>query len=244
MSKPYYEHGGIAIYHGDCLDVLDSLDVSAQAIVMDPPYSSGTRQATNRSASNIPKRGEKWSRAGLVWDTSFSTFGLSVFANVLFRKIKAVLADGAHVYAFIDWRQYPLLSLSVESAGLFTNNLLVWDKGVYALGGNYRSQHELIVFASHGTATPLRRHDRGNVMSCKRVSGGEHPTEKPVDLIGQILDCAPLGIVIDPFMGGGSTLIAAARNGRSAVGIEIEERYCEIAAKRLAQETLPLEASA
>ena len=236
---PYYDDGTCVIYHGDALEMMSDLAAeSCGILVTDPPYSSGTRQATDRKASGIPKRGEKWSRAGITWDTSFSAFGLSTYLNHLFRDARRVLRRAAHIYAFIDWRQYPLMVQTSEAAGLMQNNLIVWDKGVYALGTNWRSQHELIAFASNGPAEELAGHDIGNVLRCQRVSGGDHPTEKPLEIVAPLMRYGSAGIVLDPFEGSGTTLVAAKQMGRKAIGIEIEERYCEIAAKRLAQEVL------
>jgi len=243
MIKPYYEEPGITIYNADCRDILPHLE-PVDLVLTDPPYSSGTRQATDRIASNIPKRGEKWNpeRSGIIWDTSFSTFGFSVFMNWFYRQLKDRLTLGGHAYTFIDWRQYPTLTLSIESGGLMINNLIVWDKGVYALGGNYRSQHEFIVFASNGPARRLNRHDLGNVIQCKRISGSDHPTEKPIDLIKTILSYASNeeNTILDPFMGSGTTLRAAKDLGRKAIGIEIEEKYCQIAVEKLKQEVFDL----
>jgi site-specific DNA-methyltransferase (adenine-specific) len=239
--KPYYQDDLVTIYHGDALDVMRALPAgSVAACITDPPYSSGTRQANDRKASAIPKRGEKWSRAGIVWDSSYSSFGVSHLLNATLREARRVVTPGGHVYVFTDWRLYPTLALSVEWSGLFTNNLLVWAKPMYALGTNYRSQHELIVFASNGPASELTRHDVGNVLSARRTIGGDHPTEKPVDLIVQMLDASGGASVLDPFMGSGTTLVAAKTLGRRAIGIEIEERYCEIAAQRCSQEALAL----
>ena len=229
------------LHNGDCLEYMRSMpSESVDIIVTDPPYSSGTRQATNRTASNIPKRGEKWARAGVIWDTSYSTFGLSVFMNVFMNEAKRILKNGAHIYTFIDWRQYPLMTLSVEQAGLFVNNCLIWDKGVYALGGNYRSQHEFIVFASRGNARELNGHDMGNVLTAKRKSGGEHPTEKPVELLQILLQYASNegDTVFDPFMGSGSTGVAAIQTNRKFVGCEIEQKYYSLAESRIKEAVL------
>lgn len=241
IPPPYYQDDYVTIYNADCLDIMPSL-APVDCVITDPPYSSGTRQATNRTASNIPKRGEKWRRSGIIWDTSFSSFGLSVFMNTFLRTVKDCMKEGAHIYSFIDWRQYPLLTLSFEAAGLFINNMIVWDKEMYALGGNYRSQHEIIVFASRGSAKRLTRHDVGNVLKCKRIAGGEHPTEKPAALMGQIIECATEkdDVILDPFAGSGATLLAAKRLGRKAIGIEIDKNYCELASNNLRQDILPL----
>jgi site-specific DNA-methyltransferase (adenine-specific) len=118
----------------------------------------------------------------------------------------------------------------------------VWDKSHYGMGSYWRNQHENIVFASLGKPADMRDRGMGTVLRFPAVSPAArvHPTEKPVDLLRTILEATPDGPVIDPFCGSGSTLVAARDVGRAAVGIELEERYCEIAAKRLEQEVLPL----
>lgn len=123
-------------------------------------------------------------------------------------------------------------------------------RGVYPLlvdGGSFlsfigfRSQHELICHASKGVPTI---YDKGisNVLRHSRVEPVDHPSPKPVPLMGRLIEAVtpPGGMVLDPFMGSGTTLRAAATSGRQAIGIEVDERYCEIAAKRLAQGVLAL----
>ncbi len=83
-------------------------------------------------------------------------------------------------------------------------------------------------------------HAPQHIVAYNAFNGQVHPTQKPIEVMVFVLLHAPLGIVLDPFMGSGTTLVAAKRVGRGAVGVELEERYCEIAAKRLSQETLPL----
>ena len=224
------------IYNMDCLEGIKQLsDKSIDLVIIDPPYSSGTRQTANRSAGQIPKRGEKWNTAGIIWDSSFSSFGLSQFLNIFYREVKMKMKEHAHIYTFIDWRQYPLLTLSIESSGLFINNLIVWDKGMYTLGGNYRSQYELIVFGSNGTPRELNTTTTGNVLKFKRVSNGEHPTEKPIDLVKALIMFASNEneLVFDGFIGGGTTAIACKQSNRRFIGFEINPDYCKIAEKRL-----------
>ena len=220
---------------GDCLEVLPTLDDELiDMAIIDPPYSSGTRQLTNRTASQIPKRGERWSKAGVIWDSSFSSFGLSRFMNCLYKLLKHKMKESAHIYTFIDWRHYPLLTLSIESAGLFINNLIVWDKGVYSLGGNYRSQYELIVFASRGPAKSLNTTTTGNVLKYKRVTNGKHPTQKPLKLIRRLILYASNehDIILDPMAGSGTTMQACAELSRNIIAIEMKPAYCEMIKNR------------
>lgn len=221
---------------GDCLEKLEDVpNNSVDLIILDPPYSSGTRQVSNMKAGAIPKRGLKWAKSGIIWDSSFSSFGLSVFLNTFYRKIKFKLKEGAHIYTFIDWRHYPLLTNTIESSGLFINNLLVWDKEMFTLGGNYRSQYELIVFASRGAPKRLNTTTTGNVLKFKRVVNGVHPTEKSVGLLSKLILVASNAgdLVLDPFMGSGTTGIAAVKLQRKFIGIEIDPTYFEIANERI-----------
>ncbi len=208
---------------GDCIEVIKEMpDESVDLIIIDPPYSSGTRQVANRTAGSIPKRGEKWATAGIAWDSSFSSFGLSAFLNTFFRLAKRKLRQHSHIYTFIDWRHYPLLSLSQEGAGLFINNLIVWDKGSFTLGGNYRSQYELITFASKNNPKRLNTTTTGNVLKFKRVFNGQHPTEKPLDLTASLIKFSSQenDLVLDAFVGSGTTAIACKNLKRNFIGIE------------------------
>jgi DNA modification methylase len=105
------------------------------------------------------------------------------------------------------------------------------------MGQPWRNQHELIVY---GKRKPAQIVDgkRGNVLQFRRSGNTFHPTEKPVDLLRCLIANSPDATVLDPFMGSGTTLRAAKDLDRPAIGVEVDERYCEIAAKRLAQGVL------
>ncbi len=117
---------------------------------------------------------------------------------------------------------------------------LVWAKTRLGLSGSrlpWRNSHEVAwVYGDSWRAS-----DRGTVWRTSHDNGAEHPTQKPLELMQWLVEAAlPGWCVLDPFMGSGTTLVAAKNLGRKAIGIEIEERYCEIAAERLAQTVLDL----
>jgi site-specific DNA-methyltransferase (adenine-specific) len=172
-----------------------------------------------------------------------TTWGFSWFLRGVMNGIRPTLDQGAHVYVFTDWRQQPNVYGLLEATGYRVNHSLVWDKEHFGMGAYWRNQHEHIVFASWGTPQPMRNKGMGSVLRCRGVlpAARLHPTEKPVKLLRSILEAAPDGLVFDPFGGSGPTARAAKDAGRRAVICEIEERYCEIAARRLQQSVLPLE---
>jgi DNA modification methylase len=133
---------------------------------------------------------------------------------------------------------------AIESTNIRVNQMVVWDKVSYGLGNGFRAQHELICYASKGTPRVVSR-SVGNVLSFKRDENDDHPSPKPVGLIQKILEVVsqPGDLILDPFMGAGPTLRAAANLGRRAIGIELNERYCDVAARRLQQTVLPMTCS-
>jgi DNA modification methylase len=120
-----------------------------------------------------------------------------------------------------------------------TKAVLIWDKGEWPGMGDlsfpWGPSHEEIYVMGDGFCGKRM----GTVLRWDRItSNGLHPTEKPHSVMIQLIERCPIGIIVDPFMGSGSTIVAAKQLGRQAIGIEIEEKYCEIAAKRLAQKVL------
>jgi len=200
--KPYYEHAGIQIWHGDCREILPGL--KADVVVTDPPYGMGYSSG--------------WSGAEIVGD---KTVGVRDQALSALRGIPALV--------FGRWSE-------PRPDGVRAR--LVWDKGEWPGMGDLKlpwgpSDEEIYVigegFVGKRAGTVLRSNRVGAAASL-------HPTEKPIWLLARLVQACPPGTILDPFMGSGTTLVAAKLEGRKAIGIEIEEKYCEIAAKRLAQE--------
>lgn len=236
--KPYYDHAGITIYHGDALGVMASMaSASIDAIATDPPYSSGARQAAQMRSRRGMTRTTKSDGAWLATD-NLTAHGFAMLVRLLSVEGLRITRDGGHLFSFIDWRQWPVLAGAIEAAGWQLRSCLVWDKAHFGMGNGFRQQAEFILHGSRGIADNFLRHDLGTVFR-ERRKRGEHPTMKPRGVLTEILSAVPGDTVLDPFMGSGTTLRAAKDLGRRAIGIEIEERYCEIAAKRLAQEVLP-----
>ncbi len=239
--KPYYEQDGITIYHGDCRDVLPIMPANSVSVLLtDPPYASGARRDADRQVRGSMLR----ETDDIDWFShdAMTTWGYSWFLRGILTDVRRCLVRGAHLYVFSDWRQTPNVYGMLEATGYRVNQCLVWDKEHFGMGTYWRNQHENIVFASNAMPLPMINRGMGTVLSTKAVSpkARQHPTEKPVALLRRVLEAVPPGRVFDPFMGSGSTLVAAREDGRSAIGVELEERYCEIAAQRLQQSVLTL----
>ena len=241
MSAPYYADEQVTLYLGDCLDVVVELTpASVDAVITDPPYSSGGRRENSRSLRRSMNRttddaewiaGDAMSTGGFVWTM-----------RALAARCRPVLVEGGHLLAFIDWRMHGNLSGALESADYRQQPTLVWDKDRLGMGAIFRNQHEWIVHFTKGMPGEPSRRDVPNVLRVAPVRYGDHPTEKPVGLMELLASvvCPLGGTILDPFAGSGSTLVAAKRSGRSAIGVEIDEQFCEVIANRLAQQCLDL----
>ena len=209
VVKPYYEDDSVTLYHGDCREVTEWL--AADVLVTDPPYGSERTSGYGRSA--LGKRVIANDRDTTTRDAMLTAWG----------------ERPAVVFG------HPSLA---EPPGLW-NYRLVWDKRFPGLGaGPWRWQHELIYLRGRWVKAAADF----SVLSISRGAQSElrdrHPHTKPQALMTRLIDGAPEGLLADPFAGSGSTLVAAKQLGRRAIGVELEEKYCEIAARRLAQDTL------
>lgn len=212
----YYQDDLVTLYHGDCLEITEWL--AADVLVTDPPY----------GIAYVPRKGSyggKLSRRGNAIAND-SDVGVRDAALAMWGSSRPGIIFGS-------WR-------AARPAG--TNNRLIWHKQGAAPGpanAAFMLQDEEIYILGTGfrkTSPPLRSVIRTTEARSIEVARIGHPTPKPVGLMELLLDrCAKEWVIADPFVGSGSTLIAAKNLGRRAIGVELEERYCEIAAKRLAQ---------
>jgi len=220
----------------------------AQLVLTDPPYNvpiaghvSGLGRVTHREFSMA---------SGEMSPDEFTAF----LAEVM-RLLARFSQTGSIHFHFMDWRHMREILAAADSIYSEFKNLCVWAKSNAGMGSFYRSQHELVFVFKSGRAPHINnfglgekgRH-RSNVWAFPGVNtfraGREddlaaHPTVKPVQMLADaILDCSHRdGIVLDPFAGAGSTLVAAARTGRRGYGIEIDGAYVDVCIRRLEKET-------
>jgi len=232
---PYYQDAHVTIYHGDCREVLPTLG-EVCAVVTDPPY--GT-EALGRGYGRRQLAG----RADGRGHTIAGDADLSAMSDALQLAVPLVSRSG-WVVAFCAPRKRRDAEDVMADAGLTIRGEVVWDKGRPGLGYTIRYSHETAIVASvvadSRPASPLLSVLRGRRTG--EAMRDRHPHEKPVEIMARLVEfAAPVNAtVLDPFAGSGSTLRAAKDLGRTAIGIEIEERYCEIAAERCRQEVLEL----
>ena len=242
MLQPYYEADGVTIYHGDCLEVAAELETgSVDVVFTDPPYSSGARNSVQiRSRGSMRRAEGKYGRDRWIGSDNLTSHGFQMLMRLLAVECLRLTVKDGHYFSFIDWRQYPVLAGVVESAGWAIRSLLVWDKGSFGMGNGFRQQAEFCLHASHGIGDNFVRHDIGTVIKLPRPAADVHPTQKPEAFVAIALSAVPGDRVFDPFVGSGTTLVAARVAGRRAIGIDNREENCEIAAERLAQTVLTL----
>lgn len=217
LPTPYYSDDWVTIYHGDCREITEWL--CGDVMVADPPYGMSLK-------SNMG-----------------GAFGDCAIANDE--------TSEARDAALMLWGNRPALVFgrwSVKRPN-GTQMVLTWEKGNHVGMGNLAlpwkpNTEEIYVlgsgFAGHRGSSVLRHLALAGTVGRAQDGTRFHPTEKPVDLIRELILKCPPGVIVDPFMGSGTTLRAAKDLGRKAIGIELDESYCEIAAMRCAQEVLAL----
>jgi site-specific DNA-methyltransferase (adenine-specific) len=215
--KPYYADDSVTLYHGDCREVTAWLE--ADVLVTDPPYGMGYSGFGGRKGE--PRRAS--GRLTIAGD-----------ADAASRDEILALWGDRPALVFGTWR--------IERPAA-TRQVIVWDKsangpGMGALDVPWGPSHEEVYVLGSGWVGARG----GSVYRDKPFTSGDsdrpnHPTPKPTSLMERLLSHS-VGTVADPFAGSGSTLVAAKQLGRKAIGVELEERYCEIVAKRLSQGVL------
>ena len=210
--NPYYQDAVVTIYHGDCRALLAGLPNVDVALITDPPYGLGYK----------PLRGSNGSK---MWGEEVVTGDAESF-------------DPAHLLGFprlVLWGAQFYAAALPRSGGW-----IVWDKTPKGIREGFIYSHAELAWTNQGQRVRKFSLDwQGNARNSEPFL---HPTQKPEPLMRWCIEnYAQAGdLIIDPYCGSGTTLRAAKDLGRRAIGIEIEERYCEVAARRLAQEVLTI----
>ncbi len=223
LPRPYYQDDCVTLYCADCCDILPELEArSVDLILTDPPYAAAAATVTTGFARE--RWGGNWGDMSLV-----KLMAAQILEQPCLREEHQVYWFGDHLSnAVLMPYFFPRYALT---------QTIVWDKDMLGVGGSYRKQTELIIYAKTSNAPRMRKDRRDLVRMRPRYATKKHPAEKPIGLVSHFLEATPSDMILDPFAGSGSTLCAATSLGRKSIGIEIEERYCETAAERL-QETL------
>lgn len=239
MNSPYYKDDHVTIYHGDCFDILHELE-GIGAVVTDPPYSSGSAYRGDRMQRTLEKYIDTDSRnQNKLQDfTGDNRDQKSFFAwcSLWMMACRNISNSGAVMCCFSDWRQLPTITDAIQAGGWVWRNIATWHKpGIRMQRGMFSGSAEYIVFATNG---PRLDHAGcpQNVFVCKPDGEKEHIAQKPLNVLRWIMQVVPPeSIVLDPFMGSGTTLQAAKELGFKSIGIDIIEKNCEISAERCGQ---------
>jgi site-specific DNA-methyltransferase (adenine-specific) len=212
---------------GDCLEMMGEIeDGSVDLVVTDPPYrviSGGTKSNPSLSKSLGGNNGKIFLHNDIAFDA---------WLPVVYRKLKSA----AHLYVMTNFKNLFDLHRAVTAAGFDVHNLLVWRKQNFVANRWYMKNCEYVLLARKGAAFTINDPSSPTVHDYTNPVGRKlHPTEKPVDLLALYIgNSSAVGdVVLDPFMGSGTTGVAAMNIGRRFIGIERDESYFTIAEQRI-----------
>ena len=211
----------IQLFQGDCLEIMDKLieqNVKINAIITDPPY--GINLTPQRKTGKF-KNTKVLNDDSLEWIDDFVD--------------KSFLLTNNLTIVFCGWQTIDVVKKSLERKYII-KNILVWNKDWFGMGNNYRPNYELIILACKKNFT-TKSNNKSNILTYRRLSPKKmlHSCEKPIslleDLILELTD--ENDIILDTFMGSGSTGVACLNTNRKFIGIELDEKYFEIAKNRI-----------
>lgn len=247
MTGPYYTDSTVTLWHGDCRDIIPTLNLPADCVITDPPYGETSLA---------------WDRWPDGWPTIVAEAAPSMWCFGSLR----MLLDRRDEFA--AWRlSQDLIWEKHNGSGFHADRFnRVHEIVTHWYRGEWRDRWHATPTTPDATARQVRRKPRPDHLGERRQStylsedGGPrlmrsvlqvrsmhgralHPTEKPIAVLAPLIEyaCPPGGLILDPFAGSGSTAVAARLSGRRAVLVEADEGYCEVIARRLAQDVLPLD---
>lgn len=229
---------GVEVYLGDCLEVLPTLS-AVDALVTDPPYSSGGQFRSDRAqktSSKYIQTGSQTTFRGEFSGDNRDQRAFLTWSSIWFGQALRCSNPGAVACVFTDWRQLPTVTDAIQCGGWVWRNLVTWWKpGVRMQRGRFSSSAEYVVYASSGV--PMEGEESPqNVLQFAPVGGEdkEHIAEKPAALMASIIGVTvPAAHILDPFMGSGTTGVASVRMGRRFTGIEIDAHAFDTSCRKI-----------
>ena len=230
------------LHHGDALRVLADLpDASVDALITDPPYSSGGMVRGDRAGASTTAKYVTTGSAA----KDFSEFsgdnrdqrGYQYWLALWLSECHRIVKPGGVALLFTDWRQLPATTDALQSGGWVWRGIVPWYKpAARPTAGRFTSQCEYVVWGSHGgMTTDLTAPCLPGFYQASAPRDREHITQKPLDVMRKLCQIVPEGgTVLDPFMGSGTTGVAAVIEGRRFVGVEMTQHYHDVAARRIA----------
>ena len=244
FEKRILANGRATLYRGDCLELLAAgVFPQADMVLTDPPYASGGMYRADRMmnvADKYVQGGQALNWRAFAGDNKDQRSWMSWCAQWL---AALPLRDGSYVASFIDWRQLPALTDAYQWAGLTWRGIAAWDKGGGARAphkGYLRHQAEYLVWGTSGKCAAAEHAGPfpGVYRHAVKQSDKFHMTGKPTSLMRDLAQIVPAdALIIDPFMGSGSTGVAALQTGRRFVGVEIDLGHFDGACQRISQAT-------
>ncbi|MGZ4621486.1 MAG: DNA-methyltransferase [Blastococcus sp.] len=241
---PYYSDDRATLYRGDALAVLRELpDASVDAVITDPPYSSGGMTRGDRSQDT----GVKYVSSNAVGDSvdfagdNRDQRAYAYWSALWLAESLRVVRPSGVVLLFTDWRQLPTTADALQAGGWVWRGIVPWAKsfgarGARPMAGRFAAQCEYVVWGSRG-GMPIRMYEDECLPGFYQANAPrdrEHQTQKPLEVMRQLVRIVPEGgTLLDPFMGAGTTGVAAIHERRRFIGCEITEHYADVAERRI-----------
>ena len=217
--------GEATLYQGDCRDVLPGIG-EVDMICTDPPY---LLEAGGNTTGDM---GGKFAHG--AYDNSGEIVSCDIEFSEFMPLLAACLPQG-HAYFMVNNRHVGSVEAAALAAGFRFHNWLVWDKGTGTPNRWYMKNCEFVLFVFRGAGTLINDCGSRQLIKCPNVTGGVHDTQKPVALMEHYIgnSTKPGQVVLDPFMGSGTTGVAALQKNRAFVGIERDPAIFDIACRRI-----------
>jgi len=219
----------IKLLHGDCLELMKDIpDKSVDLILTDPPYRTTSRGSSGGTGGMLK---EEINKKGMVFQHNTIQF------SEWLPKLYSIIKEQGHLYVMVNNKNLSKMLVGVEKAGFKIFKTLIWAKNSPITNMYYMDSHEYIIFCRKGKAKRINNCGTKSVLNVDNPRNKVHPTEKPVELMEILINNSTLEgqTVFDPFMGSGSTGVACMNTNRNFIGIELDDKYFDIAKRRISE---------